>query len=257
MFLPENIDLAHSEKYILSIRLTPNGFSFCISSPSDKSVSHFQEWALSKNLSLIENIKKTFFEVNFFTQPFKKVSVTVVSPRYTLVPDAYFEKKNTKTMFEFNIHGAAGHVLSNYIAENSLHVLFDLDEEVYSFLSRNLSNPSFRAYTSELLPFFAAHNAEGDKKRCFVEFHDEMITVICFAGEKLLSANTYPNTDRFDALYYIVSVWEKHSLDQNTDRLFVSGNLKDNHETVETLKQLIKNVINVEHQTSNVKHQIS
>lgn len=93
MFLPENIDLAQSEKYILSIRLTPDGFSFCIFSSFDKSVFHFQETNFSKNLSLIENIKKTFFEVNFFSQPFQKALVTIVSPRYTTVPDAYFEKK--------------------------------------------------------------------------------------------------------------------------------------------------------------------
>ena len=78
MFLPENIDLAQSEKYNLSIRLTPDGFSFCISSPTDKSIFHYQETVFSKNLSLIENIKKTFFEVNFFSQPFQQTQVTVV-----------------------------------------------------------------------------------------------------------------------------------------------------------------------------------
>lgn len=242
MFLPENIDLAQSEKYILSIRLMPDGFSFCIFSPSDQSVFHYQEKAFSKNLSLIENIKKTFFEVNFFSQPFQKARVTIVSPRYTIVPDTYFEKKKAKDIFEFNIHGGSGKVLSNYIAEGACHVLFDLDEEVYSFLCRNLWNPSFFSYKAFLLPFFANYQAGNGWKRCFVNFHDEMISVTCFSGAKLLSANTYTDKDKYDALFNIVNIWEKQSLDQNSDLLILSGNLPDYKESIDTLKKLIKNV---------------
>lgn len=242
MFLPENIDLARSEKYTLSIRLTPDGFSFCISSHADKSVFHYQETTFSKNLSLIENIKKTFFEVNFFSQPFQKALVTIVSPRYTTVPAAYFDKKQAKDIFEFNIHGKSGRVLSNYIAEGSYHILFDLDEDIYSFLSRNLWNPSFFSYKTNILPYFAKYGLENGRNRCFVDFHDEMISVICFSYEKLLSANTYPNKDKFDALYNIINVWEKQQLDQNSDLLILSGNLQDNKESIDTLKKLIKNV---------------
>ena len=72
MFLPENIDLAQSEKYTLSIRLMPDGFSFCIFSPADKSVFHYQEKTFSKNLSLIENIEKTFLRSIFSHSLLKK-----------------------------------------------------------------------------------------------------------------------------------------------------------------------------------------
>lgn len=242
MFLPENIDLAQSEKYILSIRLMPDGFSFCIFSPADKSVFHYQEKTFSKNLSLIGNIEKTFFEVNFFSQPFKKTFVTIVSPRYTIVPDAYFEWRKAKELFEFNIHGESGKVLNNYISESSCRILFDLDEEVYSFLCRNLWNPSFFSHKARLLPFFANYRVVDRRKRCFVDFHDEMVSVTCFSGSTLLSANTYPDKDKYDALFNIVNVWEKQSLDQNSDLLVLSGNLPDNKESIATLKKLIKNV---------------
>ncbi len=242
MFLPENIDLAQSEKYILSIRLTPDGFSFCIFSTFDKAVFHYQETVFSKNLSLIENIKKTFFEVNFFSQPFQKVLVTVVSPRYTTVPENYFDSKYAADIFAFNIHGESGKVLNNFITEGSYRIVFDLDEELYSFLCRNLWNPTFFCYSAQTLPFFAQYKSEKGGKRCFVDFHDEMISVACYSGQNLLSVNTYPNSDKFDALYNIVNVWEKQALNQNSDRLFLSGIISDNKEGIDTLKQLIKNV---------------
>ena len=242
MFLPENIDLAQSDKYTLSIRLMPDGFSFCIFSPADKSVFHYQEKTFSKNLSLIENIEKTFFEVNFFSQPFQKALVTIVSPRYTIVPDVYYERKKAKDLFAFNIHGESGKVLSNYISESSCHILFDLDKKVYSFLCRNLWNPSFFSYKALLLPFFTNYQAVDERKRCFVDFHDEMVSVACFMGTKLLSSNTYPDRDKYDALFNIVNVWEKQFLDQNSDLLILSGNFPDNKESIDTLKRLIKHV---------------
>ena len=72
MFLPENIDLAHSENYNLSIRLTPDGFSFSIYNPSDPSIFYFQETGLSCKLSFIDNIKKVIFDLGFFSQAFNK-----------------------------------------------------------------------------------------------------------------------------------------------------------------------------------------
>lgn len=194
----------------------------------------------------MENIKKTFFEVNFFSQPFKKALVTVVSNRYTPVPEAYFEKGKSTALFEFNFHARNGKVLDNWIADSRYHILFDLDEEIYSFLSRNLWNPSFCTYTAHLLPFFAGYHAESGRKRCFVDFHDEMVTVSCFSDRKLLSVNTYPNKNRFDALYHIVNVWEKLPLDQNTDLLLLSGSLPDNRESADLLRKLVRNVDEIE-----------
>ncbi|MDO5523809.1 MAG: DUF3822 family protein [Bacteroidia bacterium] len=240
MFLPENIDLAQSEKYILSIRLTPDGFSFCIFLPSDPAVFHYHASVFSKSLSVIENIKKTFFEVNFFSHPFKETRVTVVSPKFTLTPDAYFDKKKAKDIYEFNIHGHSGRVLSNYIAEGSYHILFGLEEEVHSFLCRNLWNPSFFSHAAHTLPFFSRHRSQSN--RCFVDFHDNMVSTACFSGENLLSANTYLTNDRFDALYNIANIWEKQSLNQNSDLLILSGDLANQKESVDTLKKLIKNV---------------
>jgi len=31
-----------------------------------------------------------------------------------------------------------------------------------------------------------------NQKTCFIDFHDKSASIICFAGEKLLSVNTFP-----------------------------------------------------------------
>jgi len=154
MFLPENIDLAHSEAYDLSIRLTPDGFSFCIYSPDDPTIFHFQETSLGNKLSYVDNIKKLIFDLGFFSQMFHKTTVTTVSPQYTLVPDPFFDRKKVKELFQFNFHEPGGIVLSEVSSKGSYHIVFNVQEEIHAFLLRNLWNPTFHHHITSLLELF-------------------------------------------------------------------------------------------------------
>lgn len=245
MFLPENIDFAFPEKYILSIRIIPDGFSFSIHCPTDRTVFYYKETYFNNKLSYNENIQKLIFDFGFFTQPFKATRVIIVSNQYTLVPETFYEKKKVNDIFNFNITKDKETVLSEKpekVAENNFYVLFSMDDELHSFLCRNLWNPIFTHHISLLLPYFSRHNNETEEKRCYVNFHEELMDVCCFRKTKLLSANTYPVNGKFNALYFIVGVWEKLPMDQSVDFLYLTGNTESQKETVDTLKKLIKKV---------------
>ena len=154
MFLPENIDLAHSEKYRLSIRLSPDGFSFYFYSPADPDIFHFQRTNLSNKLTYSENIKKIIFDQGFFTYPFNKTTVVIVSPNYTLVPKQFFDARKSKDIIDFNFHDLSGISLHDSSESEKYSVVYNMDEGVHSFLSRHLSNPDFKHHTSPLLNFF-------------------------------------------------------------------------------------------------------
>lgn len=243
MFLPENIDLAYPEKYRISIRLTPDGFSFSIYSPADPRIFHHQQTNVGNKLSYIESIKKLIFDAGFFSHSFQKTFVTVVSGEYTLMPDFFFEKNEITDVFNFNFVKDKGKVFSSHLKEQDCHVLFDMDEDLHGFFSRSLWNPIFRHHSEMLIPAFAAHCSESPEKRCYVNFHDNFVSVFTYAGTRLLSANTFNNSNRFDALYFIAGIWEKLPLDQSTDLLFLSGTVSQHSETVSTLKKLIRKTV--------------
>ena len=240
MFLPENIDLAYSERYNLSIRLSPNGFSFSISCPGDSSIFHCQETGLGGKLSYSDNIKKLIFDLGFFSHAFNQVRVTIVFPFYTLIPDAYFEKKRMEEIFRFNFHDTTGIILTDTIPDSTLKTIFNMDEEVHSFLSRSLWNPTFQHHSSILTYLFRSYGNNGSGKCCFVDFHDKYVTIICFSGNKLLSTNTFLAIDPHDATYFIASIWEKLNFDQSMDRLFLSGEIQSQNTTVDLLRKLIR-----------------
>lgn len=242
MFLPENIDFAYSEKYNLSIRLIPDGFSFSIHCPTDSDVFYYTETSFNTNLSYLENIKKLIFDLGFFIQPFKTTQIVVVSKEYTLVPDIFFEKKKIKDIFNFNITNKKETILNEKIEKNNCYILFAMDDEVHSFLYRHLWNPVFTHHISRILPYFSQHNNETEEKRCYLNFHNDLMDICCFRQNKLLLANTYSVKEKFDALYFIIGVWEKLPMDQSKDILYLSGNIDSQRETVDTLKKLIQKV---------------
>jgi len=246
MFLPENIDLAHSEEYHLSIRLSPDGFSFCIHCPDNPSIFHQQGTPVGNKLSYTDNIKKLIFDLGFFSQPFKKTTVTLVSPYYTLVPHAFYDKKQVRELFHFNFHGVDGVLLSDFSSIGEYHLVYPIDEEVHSFLSRNLWNPVFHHHTTPLLQLFETRQAENNRRTCFVDFHDRNATIACFAENKLLSVNTFPGINPHDTTYFIASVWEKQAFDQTTDTLCLSGDIDSQKTVTDILKKLIRHVDSIE-----------
>ncbi len=244
MFLPENIDLAHAENYDLSIRLTPDRFSFCIYSVNDPTVFYYQETGLGSKFTYTESIKRLIFDLGFFSQPFRSTKATVVSPKFTLVPDKFFDRKRVKELFHYNFHEAEGKILSDSPLEG-IHIVYHLDEEVYSFLSRNLWNPLFRHQATPLLSLFAMRAAERDGRCCFVDFHDQFVSLFAF-DEGLLTANMFLATNQQDTLYYITNAWEKLEFDQLANPLFLSGNLDSHTDMIKELSKLIANVIRTE-----------
>src|SRR5690554_349622 len=241
MFLPENIDLAHSESYDLSIRLTPDGFSFFIHSANDPSIFHFKETSLGSKFSYVENIKRLIFDLGFLSQPFHRTSVTVVSPKYTLVPDAFFESKRVEEIARYNFHQVEGSVHSDHLVSEKYHIVYLITREVHSFLTRSLWSPTFHHQASLLLPLFRSRSSENDGRCCFVDFHDNHVSIACYNNANLLTTNMFPATHPRDTLYGIVSIWEKLAFDRSTDTLILSGN-PPHPEIVDELKELFPKV---------------
>lgn len=245
MFLPENIDLAFPEKYILSIRCAPNGFSFSIHSPTDSGIFHYKSAPLGSNTPMVEQIKKLVFDAGFFSYTFQKTCVIIASEEFTLVPDSLFDKSEADGLRRFNISEDATmqRTLFSSIDELPIHIVYGVEEELHSFLIRHMWNPQFVHRSELVISAFLNHNRTIEGHRCYVDFHDDKVSLVAFDGNDLLVATDFDNKNRYDAAYFIAGVWEKLHFDQTNDFLFVSGNAAQYEETHNVLKKLIRKTI--------------
>ncbi len=241
MFLPDNIDFTQSDKYILSIRLTPNGFYFSIHCPSDLAIFYQNSVAFSSKETYLKNIEKFIFDYAFFTHNFLRINVIQVSNRCTLVPNEFYEKRAESNLLSFNFHKATSKVLNNKLDQLDCKVIWEINESYHNFLSRSLLSPTFINHLSILITFFhRLHNKS--KSALFINFNDDnMIDAVAFSDEKLIFAKTFIAKSTLEDSFFIQRTWEVLQLDPLDDKLFFTGRTANHSASIDTLKKIIRN----------------
>lgn len=244
MFLPDDIDLSTPEKYILSIRIRPEGFSFMIHDPDDSKCFCFQETAFSNETSLLNNIQRIIFDLNFLTDNFRRTDVIFVTTDYELIPNDFYDKKHIKEIYNFTHSKESSLVLTNEedIFDNKL--IFGIDNELYLFLKRSLFNPHFYHQIEPLIEYFQKKASKYKGNSMFVHFHEMFIDLIGFdKNNNILFVKTYYKEHSLDILFFILSMWEKAKFDQLNDHLIIFGYYpSDNSQIDKTLKDYIRNI---------------
>lgn len=246
MFLPENIDLGNALKYTLTIRLKPDGFSFLIQDNQDKDIFTYQETAFSSDSSLLNDIQRIIFDLNFLTDNFARVNVVVVSPDYEMIPNTFFDKKDYAGFYKFtHSNKSSEHILISEQALPECVSVFGFDNEIYLFLMRSLYAPYFYHHSSLLTDYFSSKLNDDKKNSLFVNLHGRFADVICFkANGTFIHAMTYEDDNDKDLSYYILNVWEKCNFDQFSDYLYIYGYpMENNLEPI--LRKYVKEVRNV------------
>lgn len=244
MFLPENIDLGQSEKYVLTIRIKPDRFTFSISEPTSKKTFCLRETSFSAGTCFKENIQKTIFDLNFLTQQFQKTNVIIVSKDYELVPAGYYNSKEKETLFRYTNTEDEGYISASLLDKQDIVTLFSIDKEIFEFLSRNLWAPQFHIHSNLLINFFENRARNEHNNRMHLYFHEGLLDIICYSGDKLIHCLTYEKETIANQLYFILKLWEKCNFDQIKDHLYISGK----PETIITsrLADYIKNIDSID-----------
>ena len=223
MFIPETIDLGKSENYNLIIRIKDDEFMFSIAD-ADHPDNRFVSGTEFSQETLLTNVQRIIFDFNFLTQEFRSVKVIFVSPNYTLIPDKFFEQKE-----RLNLYNAVNSVEAKYVlscANKGLnnHTVFAVEKELTEFLKRSLCGPEFVHHTSPLSKLFIKHDGEKiSSHRMYVNYHSDLMDVICVSGNKLEHCLTYKGLNVRTQLYFILKLWEQCRLDQMSDQLYIIG----------------------------------
>ena len=241
MFLTDDIDFAQSEKYILSIRLTPNGFYFSIHCPTNSSLFYQNSITFNSKETYLKNIEKFVFDYSFFTHNFLRINIIKVSDKLTLVPNEFYDKRIESNLLAFNFHNANSLVLNNKIDQLNCKVIWEIDESHHNFLSRSLLNPTFKSHLSILISFFYQLH-DKTNSALFINYNDDdMIDAVAFSNEKLILAKTFIARNTLEECFFIQKIWEVAQLDANDDKLLFSGKTDNHSASIDSLRKIIPN----------------
>lgn len=224
MFLPDNIDFAQPEKYLLSVRIKPDGWSFSIHEPEIGGEYCYREASFSKDSDILSNIQRMIFDFNFLSQPFKQTNVVFVSQGYEIVPQYIFEKKKKIELYNLSHYKKADRILIGQERTQNNLLLYSADIEIYQFLSRSLFNPQFWHHADLLLGYTDRKNRVADKgAKMYLNFHDRFLDIICFDNQsRFMHAISYYNEPIQNTVYHVLNLWDKCNFDQNNDFLYIT-----------------------------------
>lgn len=240
MFLPSTIDLSQSEKYILSIRIEPDGLMFSISDPENGKNYCLRETSFITDTTVLNNIKRIIFEISFLTLEFKEANVIIVSDNYDIIPDEYYDRDKKNKLYNLTHFRSDGKLLTNRNQKQNSVTLFSIDEDIYDFLSRNLCNPRFFHHTNLLVDYFSEKGkvvSMGSKM--FVNFGNGLCDILCYTNSRLIHCMTIKEEQGVNQLYYILKAWEQSGFDQLQDYIYTVG-LEDEKLSAE-LHKYVKN----------------
>lgn len=223
--MAQPIDFNKSEQYILSIRLSTDGFSFSIYHPQHESEAYFSSSPVNTQRSMAANVKAYLTETEELKHSFKQVNILIHTSRYTTVPLELYEDEQTELLFYQNLPPQSNEViLCNILGKSNVVILFGLDKLTHLFLTEHFPNARLFASVSPLTEFFSHKCKLNEERKLFAILHPESMEMIGFEKEKLTLLNSYPTSSLHDSCYYLLNVWQQAGFDQEKDTLYIHSN---------------------------------
>jgi hypothetical protein len=207
----------------MSIRLWSDGFLFSAYNPSEGQSFFFREVNFDRTIPYITSLKELFFTNECLTWTYKRSYVLYVSTQYTLAPREWIREKQRSQFLSFNLASPDKRCLSNRVEDGEAEVVFGLNEDLYEFCARSLTNPVFMHHIASQLIMLKNQSRNETSPQMYVVLHRKMVDISCFSGSKLLFVNSFDFDRLSDLFYYILYAWKQLGLDQLNDRLALAG----------------------------------
>ncbi|CDD51804.1 DUF3822 family protein [Parabacteroides sp.] len=218
------IDFNKSEQYILSIRLSTDGFSFSIYHPQRNEEVYFSSSPVNTQRSMAANVKAYLTETEELKHKFKQVNILIHTTRYTSIPLELYEDEQTELLFYQNLPSQSNEViLCNILGKSNVVILFGLDKLTHLFLTEHFPDARLFASVSPLTEYFSRKCKLDNTRKLFAVCHPESIEVIGFEKEKLFILNSYSVSGINDSCYYLLNIWQQAGFNQEEDKLYLVG----------------------------------
>ena len=233
-------------KYSLSIRLSMDGFSFCILDIARNKYVALQTFAFqscSDHNTLCTKIEEIVKKNGILMHKFKSVSAYLVLPVSTLVPNAIYEADKTKTYLEFN-HPLEGNeiISSDHIKLIDTQNIFAVPRVIDALLKELFPSVKIHHYSTALIGGLLLQYKNQNEKKVVVHVQPSHFEIIVVEGGKLLFYNTFNHQTTEDFMYYLLFACEQLKLNPETLELVLIGEVEKNSTLYLILNKYVRNI---------------
>lgn len=219
-----NIDFTKSEQYILSIRLSVDGFSFSIHHPQKRDEQYYSSYEVNASYSLTANLKEMIASTEAFNHQYRQTNILVDTQRVTSIPFDLFEDEYTDTFF-YHVFPPNKHetVLCNILGKSNIALLFGMDKYAHQLLNEHFPKANIYACISPIIEHFTKESSKSNTRKLYAYLQKEKMEVFAFDRGKLLLTNSFHCKLIADQVYYLLYIWQQLGFNQTKDHLELIG----------------------------------
>lgn len=208
----------------LSIRISTNGFCFCIYSAADPDSVQYHFHPADKGSSLYANLCRAIEDCPLPLDEAADIKAIIATNSFTTLPTEYDDRRNHKIYYRCCFPKADTNVeiIANRLTAHNLTVLFPVEKNIYNRLAQ-MGNVSY--YTpASILPGYITSKPLGDGKYMLAYYGEEGSLLLSINNGKVELINSFDTTDNQNQLYYLLAIWKAQGLSQTDDTLYLCGN---------------------------------
>jgi len=241
-----NLIIAYQNVRNLSIQFSLDGFSFCISNQQGK-IGNLTAYIFDKKVStpeeLLTQIEQIFKTDAQLQQDFNTILAIHQNDLATLVPNAYFDKKNLKNYLNFNIKTLSTDYISyddlKNIEAKNIYIPY---VNINNYLFQHFGEFEYKHHTTILIDKLLAIAKNKTATSFYVYVAKNNFTIIVIKNNELIFNNTFSFTTKEDFIYYLLFTAEQLQLNPETFLLTFLGAIEKDSEIFNITYQYIRNI---------------
>jgi Protein of unknown function (DUF3822) len=240
-----NLELNTLKNKSLSVQLSLDGFSFCISDVFSETILALYHYPFKARTpeELLTHIKTIFNSSELLKTNFKNVQVCHVNNLATLVPKSLFNKEHLAAYLGYLVKT----LKNDYYDYDSIEALEAVNIYIPFVNANNFFIDKFGSFTfNHFSSLFIKHLLTTVQKSSEVQMFTHVATshfeVAVIKNQSLLLYNSFSYQTKEDFIYYLLFVAEQLKLNTETFKLYLLGDITSQDERFTITYKYVKNV---------------
>jgi len=221
----ETLDINSTENYELSVQVSIDNISFCILDTLRNKFVLLRSYESVGNSKYDHNILGEIINKDdFLIRRYKKVCLSAISPKFTLVPASLFDVSKKDEYFTFNqVISEEETIFSSKLQNPDTFIIYSFPAGIADILKTSFPGSIFMHHLKPLLYFISVTQRSFYSNNVHIHLERDYLNMIIFDQNTLKFCNTFYYKTISDIQYYILYVLKRLNIRQE-ETINFSGN---------------------------------
>jgi len=243
----EALNLSKTDRYVLSIQLALDGFSFSVLDIELKKFLALETFSFSDVETSIQFCKKLdrfIEEYSWIKNRFHKLYFLYESPKATLIPEPLYEGSEQGLYLNFN-HNVTNYeqIRADFLKNVEAYQIYSIPDCLKYRLDRNFKNYELFHFSAPLIESLIISNKNKDvTNKVFLNVRSRYLDIIILNDQGLRFFNSFYYSTPEDFIYYLLFVLEQLGFNPEDVDLRLLGKIRKFSGEYEMLFTYVRNV---------------